>query len=143
MVAILSNILLSDYQLVTSQRATKSMRLVSRFLIATAPLIGSLFISNLVQVTTYTGVFGCFSTYMFPALIQFMSRRKMADRNFEQINETADYGTDYGTIRTSVRGVPKDTPYTNVFSGNVMVIAVVVFGIWATIATVISWVVGP
>lgn len=143
MVTILSNIFITDYELLTKNVSTKSMRVVSRFLIATTPLIGSLFISNLVQVTTYTGVFGCISCYLFPALIQYRSRRFI--QNLGHINESeiprSSDEEDTLLFRKDTRPVgDKDTPYTTIFSGDVMVFVVAVFGVWATGTTIASWV---
>ena len=75
---------------------------------------------------------------MFPALIQFMSRRKIRSENFQPIIETADYGPLIPRSN-SIQDVHKDTPYTSVFSGDVMVFIVAAFGVWATTATFVSW----
>lgn len=134
-VTFLTNILLADYKQLTKTQPTKSMRIVGRFIIATVPLIGALFLSNLVQVTTYTGILSV-SIYLLSALIQYKSKRLLSAMKTKNDLVTNCSDDEEPLISTSLSVKSQSS---NVFGGNVMVGLSVVFALWLAAATIGSW----
>ena len=50
-------------------------KLLFRFIFAVAPLIGGIFISNLVTILKFAGLFSFITLFLFPILFQFQSKR--------------------------------------------------------------------
>ena len=50
-------------------------KILIRFLIAVAPLIGAIFISNLLTILNFAGLFAFITMFLFPILFQFQSKR--------------------------------------------------------------------
>ena len=94
----------------------RSTRAVHRFSWAVVPLIGSIYITDFVDLSKYGGLIAFFVVFWFPAFLQYRSKQ---------------------VCRALF--LPVDTPYSSWYSGNGVVLFVFVVGVVMTVATFVGF----
>eukprot|EP00118_Oscarella_pearsei_P021951 m.250263 g.250263 ORF g.250263 m.250263 type:complete len:487 (+) comp40314_c1_seq3:60-1520(+) len=117
---------------------------IGRFCVATLPLIGAVFISNLEAVLGVAGLVGYFGIFTVPGLLHFFSKWKSI-KIFDACAQQPEYSKiDAGNIQF-VPGEYKeavgdvDNCYKPVVGKSSVAIAAVLFGFVAFSASVLSW----
>ena len=83
-----------------------AIRLVLKFLVATLPIVGALFISNLVYVLKYAGLFGFGICFFFPTLLQLQSQR-VCTRLFGPLQQAKGNSFDMTSTSTDEKHTEK------------------------------------
>eukprot|EP01156_Anaeramoeba_ignava_P021203 Anaeramoba_ignava/c18436_g1_i2.p1 GENE.c18436_g1_i2~~c18436_g1_i2.p1 ORF type:complete len:360 (-),score=65.14 c18436_g1_i2:31-1110(-) len=94
------------------EKKIKKRKILFRLLASIPPIIGALFVRSLPDIILVNGLFGCFISYIIPALLQYRSIK----------------------IANNVFGHHK-TPYTSFFSGKISIISSGIFGLIALVGT--------
>lgn len=104
----------------TKNQTSKGVRTICRLVAVLPPLILGAFIFELATVVTFTGLFGVFLAFLFPAILQYFSVKRV--------------------IQVYGENIP--TPYSGFHSGNFWVAFVFLFGI-ASLVLMVSVIVDP
>lgn len=150
-VATASNYLMRQWPPVFGDPPTRFAKTCVRFILSVCPLVGAIYVSNLVSVLTYSGVVSFLVSYTLPGIVQIQSRRvcmkKLGARvdhsgnRTEGDSETTSLLSD-GRLNASYgndKRCPAETSYTTPLSHPVVVVSVLVFSGLATVATIASF----
>lgn len=115
-VTVMANMVENMYKDDPHQMPDRVTRVVHRFFWAVVPMIGSVFLTNLVDLGKYSGLIAFFAVFWFPALLQYRSKQA-----------------------SMALFLHADTPYSSWYSSNIMVMIVFVFGVVVTVATFVGF----
>jgi len=122
----------SDTTLLYQHKYGKLMLITLRLVCAVLPIIGSLFIANLVFIIKYAGLLGLFICYFFPIVLQLRSQY-VCHQTFNSaipdhhlpVNEELPLLAGSRNVKNSGLGWKEETyytPYSTVFSHPIIVV---------------------
>lgn len=125
-------------------------RFIHRFIASVIPLVGAIFVTNLVTITQYIGLTYCVLGFAIPALLQYRSRNiwmnklcslleppMAGDLSVTEEDSTESESTSL-TARKPVHLPTADTPYSGWYSKPVLIYAFLVYSAVVTVVTIIG-----
>lgn len=149
-----SNYLMRQWPSGFGNPPTRFTKTCIRFMLSVCPLVGSIYVTNLVSVLTYSGVVSFLVSFFLPALLQIQSKRVCLKRlGYRAGSQDSDLAKRDGETVSLLSGghvngslgirsagrCPAMTPYTTVLSHPVVVWSVIVFSVAGAAATVASF----